>query len=347
MPMRSTYRDPYGYYPSVPGIKQAAYLLKKAMSTASMASKKASKQAVKSPMYKPTYRARKSRSAKNKMAKKSPNSSLIKSVRTLQKHVNSNLSKLTYRFNDVFRLIASANQTAMVAHVMNDVSVIELCLAQLRFFDPSNPGTLINGSGATGTYSRQFDVKASYTYKFKNNYQVPVELRVYKYRVKSDTNITPYVAFTNGLADVGNPTSTSPVVYPSDSPQLHDLWSPSGVTTWKLLPGQEKTFNLVSREFKYDPADVDSHNLSYQKKYDAQAIMLRIVGPPAHDKTTATQLGFIGAGIDYSEKATYVIKYNSGGPAIEYIYVSDAADAMTAGAMVSQPVCDNQEFSTN
>lgn len=271
--------------------------------------------------------------------------SLKKAVKQLQKKMNSNTSTLTWRYSDVWKLTTSANQAAYTERSFNIPNTIELALAQLRFFDPSNPGTLINGSGATGSYSRKFHVKSSISFMIRNNYQVPVVLKVYKYKTKADTNQDANTAFTTGLADVGNPTATSLTVYPTDSPLLDDLYKLERCTTWRLEPGESRPYSFSTPAFDYDPSDTDTHSLTYQRVYHAHSMLFRVSGVPAHDKTTNTQLGTIAGGIDVYEKQTYIIKYNSGGPSINYIAISDNLDAMTAGPVVSQVVVDNQEYS--
>lgn len=270
---------------------------------------------------------------------------LKKQVRALQKQVNYNTSTLTYRSIDCIPHKATSNTAAYLERSVSSVSYIEAVLAQLRFFDPSNPGTLLNASGATGTYSRKYQVKYSVNFVIKNNYQVPCVLKVYKYKAKKDTDQSSSTAFTAGLADIGNPSSTSIIVYPTDSPLLEDLYKLEKCTTWNMKPGQERTYSFSSVFFDYDPSDTDTHALAYQTAYKAFSMLFRVSGVPAHDKTTATQLGTIACGVDIQEKQTYIVRYNSGGPEIKYIYVSDALDTMTAGPVVSQVVVDNQEYS--
>lgn len=302
--------------------------------------------AIKSVMKKPAKKRYKRKQARPR-AKKAVTKSVRKvqkEVKTLQKKVRDMTSTLTARFVDVFKLSASANQTGYVALMCGSADTVELALAQLKFFDPSNPGTLITGSGATGTYNRRFRVKCSNTYVIRNNYKVPVDIRLYKYRVISDTNQTPYTAFTAGLTDVGNPASTSIAVYPTDSTQLSDLFKLEGTTIKRLEPGEELHATMATPWFDYDPADYDLHGLSYQRQYHCQAYLLRISGPPAHDKTTITQLGTIGTAVDFLEKITVNVQYNSGGPDLNTVYVADASDSMTAGAVVSQQTVSNQEY---
>lgn len=270
---------------------------------------------------------------------------LKKQVKQLQKQMNANTSTLTYRYLDCFKVNAAANQAAYGERSFNIPSTLELALAQLRFFDPANPGTLVNASGATGTYSRTFLIKSAITYKIRNNYQVPVLFKLYKFKCKADTNIDSNTAFTNGLADIGNPASTSIAVYPTDSPLMSDLYKLEKCTTWMLKPGQEKTYTVYTKSFDYDPSDYDSHSLTYQKSTHSYSMLFRVAGVPAHDKTTNTQLGTIASGVDVLEKQTYIIKYNSGGADLNYLYVSDNLDSMTAGPVVSQVVVDNQEYS--
>lgn len=267
-------------------------------------------------------------------------------VKEIAKKVNNMTSTLTYRYVDCTQAYTVANQAAYLNLVHSDSSFIELALAQTRFFDPSNPGTLIQGSGATGTYDRTYSIKNSSMMVFRNNYQVPAEIRVYKYKCKTDTSIEAITAFTNGLADIGNPSAGSIVVYPSDVSQLRDLYTLKSTSIWKMKPGDERTFSINSKAFNYDPAEQDSQTQPYQKDFDTHFVLIRVQGPPSHDKTTPTQNGTIGAGVDILWKRVCTVKYNSGGPNLEFLVINDQLDTQTAGPVVSQIVVDNQEYST-
>lgn len=272
---------------------------------------------------------------------------LKKQVKSIQRQLNNLNSTCVYRGVDVQAIKALQNATAYGEFNHSDITFIELALANLRFFDPATPGTLITGSGASGTYQRQYRCQTTSNFVIRNNYQVPVEVRVYKYKSKYDTSISVSTAFTNGLTDVGNPSSSSLVVYPSDSKQINDVWTPKGCSIWVLKPGEQKTYKIYTPEFLYDPADTDSHNLTYQKQYQAHSLLIRVAGVAAHDKTTPTQLGTIACGVDVFWKRVVKIKYNSGGPELETIVVSDNTDSMTAGPVVSEFVADNLEYSVN
>lgn len=287
-----------------------------------------------------------SKKAHAKAKPKKPKS-LKKQVKQLQHQMNALTSKLTYRFFDVLRVISNHKETAYAVNYQNSSAVLEGVLAQLKFFDPAAPGTLVTASGATGSYQRSYRIRSSYVYIFRNNYQVPLELRVYKYHVKTDTSIDPYTAFTNGLTDIGGPSAASPVVYPSDSLQLSELWKCDSTTIWKLEPGQQKVFQINSPWIDYDPSELDSQTETYARRFKTTSILIRIQGVPSHDKTTTTQLAVIGAGIDYSEKATYHVQYNSGGADLDIVYVQDGQDTQTAGGVVSERIVDNEEFSAS
>lgn len=254
-------------------------------------------------------------------------------------------SELTYRTIDATPLKPAQNVVEYGDYIANDVNQIEAALANLRYYDPSNPGTLITASGATGTFSRFYKVKTYMKITIRCNYQVPCLINVYKYAVKTDTSIPPTTALTNGLADVGNPSATSTVVYPSDSSQLGDLWRLIESKKMLLKPGQEVSFAISFPEITYDPSIYDSQAIAYQKRNHCCAFLVRAQGVPSHDSSTSTQYGISGAGVDILQKKVLKITYDSGGPSIETIVVSDSLDTQTASAVVSQPVVDNQAYS--
>jgi len=295
------------------------------------------------PMIQPVRIVRKNQTSKRKARKPR---TLKKKVRDIERKISNMTSVLTYKYLDARALKCTQNQTAYDTLAHGNAFILETALAETRFFDPSNPGTLIQASSATATYDRSYSIKNTSYFHFKNNYQVPVEVTLYKYKVKTDTNLDPYTAFTNGLTDTGGASASSVAVSPTDVSQVKDIMTLKSTTKWTMKPGDSRSFTINSKAFDYNPADYDAQSLAYQKGFDSQFLMVRIQGPPSHDKTTAAQIGTIAAGVDFVWKRTTVVRYNSGGPNLEYLVVNDLLDTQTAGPVVSQVVVDNQEYST-
>lgn len=271
---------------------------------------------------------------------------LSKKVSMLAQEAKSSRSTLIYHKRSTDTAKASVNQTAYVMADALTMSNYEAVLAQLRFFNPSTPGTLTQADGATGTYMRDYLFKSIYHMcTAVNNYQVPAKVTIYSCVPKQDTNIAPITAFQNGLADVGNPASTSPMVYLSDSDEFNDLWRIDKSITKVLQPGQTLSCVFTAKNMRYSPATFDSHSLSYQSRFKCQAFIVRVTGVLGHDTSVASEQGFLASGIDCTCHAKHVVEYD-GGIDLKYIYITDGSDSFTNGGVVSErPIADNIAYS--
>lgn len=291
--------------------------------------------------------ARRIKTKKKRIVKKAPMSKLVADLSHLKKITDADTGTLIYRARTTGRVLAGVNQQSYASIVMNSTSTIETILAELRFFNPAVPGTLTQASGATGTYSRNFYFKNGYIkFKIRNNYQVPCRCVLYACSPKEDTDLTVSTAFTDGLADVGNPDNASPLVFLTDSPLFYDLWKINKSCSSILQPGEEMDYNMSLGAFEYNPADVDSHSLSYQKQYKASIYFVRVEGILGHD-STADEQGCLAGGIDWMADRTFTVEYPAG-VNIKYIVVSNGADSFTNAALVSsKPVSDNIVYSVS
>lgn len=225
------------------------------------------------------------------------------------------------------------------------ISTVETVLGQLRYYNPSVPGTLTNADGAAGSFQKEFLFKSIYhKIHIRNNYQVPVHVSAYIVVPKEDTDINSTTAYTNGLADVGNISSFSNLSYFTDSIQVTDLFKISSSKKILLEPGE--TFNMIhtTKSFQYDPSYVDNHALTYQKRFGGAMLFIQVRGEVAHD-TTASEVGCSAAGVDYMVDTTYTVRYSAGAD-IKYIVVTDNSSSFTNGAVLSnKPTADNQGYS--
>lgn len=285
---------------------------------------------------------------KKKKDTKKKDKKMMKQMSQLKKLVESDTGLHIHRIRNTGAHGSSVAQCSYVAQQIFRVTDMEAVLAQLRYYDPSAPSALVQADGATGTYQKEFLFSKMYSMiRFINNYQVPLRIVGYVCRVKSDTSISPSTAFTNGLADVGNPSSTSPLVYPSDSPQLADLWTVKKKLDKTLLPGQQcSMIHNHEKEVQYDPSLYDSHSLEFQKKYGGASFLWKVEGIVGHDSVVTTEQTNLEARVDWEQIITYNVRYPAGAD-IKYIYIDDNADAsFTNGGLVSNcPVSDNQGYS--
>lgn len=269
---------------------------------------------------------------------------LTKKVSALSKDSTAK-AELIFKYRNTARCLAAVNQQTHLGVDGNSINNYESVLAQLRFFDSATPGTLVQASGVAGTYNTTYHFKSVYaTGMATNNYQVPCVCTLYWLCPKDDTTIDPVTAFTNGLADIGNPSSSSQMVYLSMSPQFGELWKICSSVKRTLMPGQSITSNFAVKDVYYNPSVVDSQTQTYQRKYKCFALVCRVDGVLAHD-TSADQQGFSQGGVDIMYQCNYKVHYDAGGD-LTYVYLQDNSDTFTNGAVISsKPVSDNIGYS--
>lgn len=282
-----------------------------------------------------------------KMGKKKPTAKKItKRVAKLEKQVKGATSVLTYKA-DTAESVRPAAAGALNGY--RDVivaSVIETAIAQCRFFDPSNPGTLITGSLATPTYQQKVRVAVYTKTQIKNSYMVPCVVTYGVVVPRQATSVSPTVAWTSGLADQGNPTNTSYLLGMSDSKLFKQLWHCKQWRTKVLMPGQSVTVVHNQPAFDYDPAYQDSETETYNKREKAACVFYRIKGVLSHD-TANLQIGVGASGVDVHSVSVYKVYYNSGGAAIDTIVLSQGATSLFTNGAVSgmKDIPDNIAYS--
>lgn len=269
-----------------------------------------------------------------------------KQVAQLSRIAKADQGTLIFRQRDTFTASCSVNASSFNGALdLNTLTKMELVLAQLRYYDPSNPATLIVAPGATGSFQKDFFFDlAHHKITMRNNRQVPVRVRGYIFRVKEDTSIAPATAFTQGLADVGAPSATSALVYPTDSNQLMEIWRIAKSCNVILQPGQQKVMTITSKKFVYDPSISDSHGLAFQRSFDGSNFSVRVEGILGHDNTDSSEQGNLQGAIDVQIDSTWNVLYPAGAD-IKFIFVDDNSESFTNGGVVAnKPTSALQAF---
>lgn len=272
------------------------------------------------------------------------------SVRIIQHRLNNDLSTHTHRRIDA-GVISSGNQLQAMEdeQLGHATSYLSSAISGLRYYDPSNPATLLTVDADSGTFSRKLSVKNVHCeYHFRNNYQVPANMVIYECAVKLDTNIAPSTSVTQGLTDQMSsyPGNTTPFVFPTDSDQFRSLWNIKKTTKVHLEPGRTYKYKYNSGPFEYDPSFVDSHSLTYQKHFKSRILLIKLIGDVAHDSVLG-QYGFCASSVDYVRLITTDIEYESGGVSLrDFSFDNNISASFTNGAVLSnKPVSDNQGYS--
>lgn len=271
-------------------------------------------------------------------------------VKELSRIVKSEQAVHIHRKRSCYNQGISQNTSYFVSSSVmagNSITNLEDAIANLKYYDPSTPGTLVTAAGATGTFSKEFYFKRSYhKMVVRNNYQVPVSVTLYCLRVKADTSIDPNTAFTNGLTDVGGISATSMLAYPTDSNQFNDLYKIEISNNKVLQPGQQAQIICTNKPFMYDPSLYDSHGLSFMRQFNCNIFAIRIEGALGHDNTVTTEQGMLPAAVDFSIESVYEIHYDAGASIKQITVDTSGCDNFTNGGVVSnKPVSDNQSYS--
>jgi len=283
-------------------------------------------------------RSRKSRTMPRKVK------GLSKQVKELKRLAEADMGTHVHRVRSTLTVEAAENFQHTDYVVSSDVGRLEDVLALLKYYDPSNPATLITASGNVGSFQKDFYFSRVHSkLTVRNNYQVPVMVRIYQVTPKDDTSIDPVTAFTDGLPDVGNPAVGSPLVYLTDSRLFHDLWRINKSVVKYLDAGRQCTMSWSAKPFQYDPSLVDTHNQLFQSAYHPCLYVINVKGIIAHD-ALAGQQGSMQSGIDAMCDTVFEVKYPAGAD-IKQITVDDESDAFSNGSrLTNKPAADVQQF---
>jgi hypothetical protein len=259
----------------------------------------------------------------------------------LSKIVHQGTGKAILRNRDTGYLNCAVNQNNTASLVGTQGTSIEGVLANLKYYDPSNPSVLLSADGAAGTFQKKFLINIYTKLTMYNHRQVPVEVYVRCYVPKEDTNTLPHTRFTQGLVDVGNPAAASTLIYPSDSPMLTRFYHSTGGFTCWLMPGKKKELSF-SKKINYDPSARDEHSFTYQASEGCHFYFIMIKGPLSQDTLVTTEVGRGEAGVSYELSRKYVTTYDAGAD-IKTITLNDGSSAFTnAATVVNKPEASRQ-----
>lgn len=290
-------------------------------------------QTIRKKTYKRTYR------------KKVP---LQKQVKELKKLVVSDQAYHTYKYFTTFVCTSAVAKCSHTNVAINPVTFIETFCSQLRYYDPSAPGTLVTAAAGTGTYSRLVHFKNIYSkLELRNSYQVPCRVKVYLCKAKADTAISPLSYYTDGITDqvISGGDATTPGIHLTDIDTLTEQFSIKCLKDVILDTGASCSVSASTGTFDYDPALVDTHALTYQKKYKSITFVIRVEGVIGHD-TAAAEYTNTASGVDVIQSIVANIVYDAG-VNLNDIYIQDARSASftNAGVVANKPVSDNQSYS--
>jgi len=284
---------------------------------------------------------------KKKNLYKNTGKTVKKQIKEIKKSLKSDQASHIYRLRTTSKIDCNNNEVDNTEFAVMRTTELEAAMANLRYYDPSVPGTLVTADASTGTYTRQIHFKNVHErLTLRNNYQVPCIIRVWYCTPKNDTSISAHTFYTAGIADqcIGG-VNTSPLLYPSDINNVNANWNLHMMKNMILQPGSQTSCAKSTGAFDYDPAQVDSHNLAYQKKYKAHTWYIRIEGVIGHDSVSA-QFSTLPAAVDVFMDRKYEITYDAGVNLNDYSYTNSSTAFTGTGLVSNKPVSDNQSFST-
>lgn len=296
---------------------------------------------------KPSYR--RTRAAKRKVYRSSKKATMYKQIRDIKRTLRSDQARHTFRARTANTVQCGVNQAnyANITQAVNTAN-LEAAMANLRYYNPAVPGTLTTADASSGTYTRQIHFESIYRKLVcRNNYQVPCKVTILSFQPKHDTNNTPTAFYIAGVTDqtIGG-SATSPISYITDIDMVRDNWKVMGSKSATLQPGQELKYSCKLKAFDYDPSNADTHNLSYQRKYQSHIFVVRVEGVIGHDTAVATEHTTLSCGIDFLQDTKYVMTYDAGVNLNDYSYDNENDTAFTnAGVVSNKPVSDNQSYS--
>lgn len=276
---------------------------------------------------------------------------LVSRVSRIERHLKDDEGTLVYRKVSTSRLaIGALSNQAYGSYSMNYLTNIELALAQLRYFNPSTPGTYTTVDLTSGSNSKAVRMTCRGYTKIYNNYQVPVQASLYLLSPKTDHTVAPATSIDNGLADssAGPLVKENLTVQPTDSLQFNDLWKIENKQSKTLMPGSTIVSWFKTKEFTYDPSFADTHNDAYQKRNNCRVHMLQLKGVLGHDTTDTSQIGFMYGAVDVENFIEYTIHYPAGARIKFLVESSGAGTVFTNGGVCSEkPVADNIAYSVS
>jgi len=274
--------------------------------------------------------------------------SLKSQVKHLSKMIKSDQAYHLYKSYSASNVTATTGATHIWYPVVSATN-LEASMANLRYYDPSVPGTLTTANASTGTYSRQVHFKNVYgSLEIANNYQIPCKVKVYLVKPKSDTNISPITYYTNGITDqvISGGNADTPGLYLTDIDVFRNQYSARVIKDITLDAGSACSVSYSVSGIDYDPSMYDSHTLDFQPKFKSFGFVIRTEGCLGHDNS-ADEQGLLRAEVDVIQLNKFSIVYDAG-VNLNDIYVSDTRVVSFTNTPVicNKPVADNQAYST-
>ncbi len=236
-------------------------------------------------------------------------------VKRLEQNVSTVIANHQHRREDYTSVTTVAqNQTSYHFIEINTQARLESALGNLRFHNPSVPGTLITADLTDGTFNHEISVDSIHSrFECKNSYGSEIVFKVYACRYKKSSDLNVSQAIIDGLTDrvIGNGTN-DPLIYPTDSEVFSHMFDVKSYGTTTLAPGETRVYKYDVKRFKYNPSKDGADNHVFDIHAKPCLWLIRLSGAMAHDATDATKVGQGTGGIDTKNNIKYHFSYDAG-----------------------------------
>ncbi len=278
------------------------------------------------------------------MAQRDVNRKLSKQIKKNTKFNESTMGTHVHRVREMSRYLNNLPLTLNRWFDVSSITKLENVISKLKYYDPGNPTLLLEADGRIGAYHKEFLFsRVVGKIRFRTNYKIPVDLKVYLCCVKDDTDQTPKTLMQDLDNVLSNGLDSTATLYPSDYPTLKDLWNIKKTWKFRMEPGTDAVVSYsVPNSFQYDPTTSDIHNLTYQRRYHSFGFLTRMTGFQSHD-SSADEHANLPSELDVQVDNTYEIQYNAGAD-IKFIFIEDdsVGNFTNTGLITNKPVAANQ-----
>ena len=234
----------------------------------------------------------------------------MRKVKKMIRNADEDDSINTWKKMTTFQISAHANQCAYHVEYLGDRTDLQLATDNtvIQYNNSGVPDmqTIDLNNVANVTTAKIYLHRMSKVIEIRNNWNVPINLQVYKYFVRemTATGLTNRISSDLAAKGVTNPL-TDPRFYPYDAQQeTRRFWKKFSFRHYLLLPGEELTVTLTRRPVHWDPNEASQ----FLKKI-SQAVLFRAQGVVAHDTTATTHVGYQACRVDCI--ARHTVRYTA------------------------------------
>lgn len=264
-------------------------------------------------------------------------------IRDLRVKAGKGQGKHTYKQSSSSQMTSAQGYCYHSVLGVNTLSFYESATDNLRFFNPSVPATLTTADPTAGTFSHDVHFDSIHSkIDVVNNYQVPVDMKIYLCKVKGQTGSTPIAIYDASDSVLGGVTeSTASLLYLTEVETVLQNWDVKCVSSKRLNAGQTASASYTVKDVKYDPSHADNISDAYQKTFKSFVWVVRIQGILGHDAVNyTTEIGLLNASVDIQLVNIAKITYDAG-IELNDIFISEGRDTFTnVGTVGTKPVAD-------